>query len=629
MFKNKMVLVVLVLILINIPVCFATTDFFDVSSEFWGNEVIGDVTADKIMEGFDDGNFYPNRETTKLETILSIYKTMKKNNVLNIENVTVLVNKHKSVINEIGIPPMLAPYSDGDVYPAIAFALENEIITESELKYFIEEGKLSSVSKIEVSVFYAKALNLVKKENLFDDIISLDYKDQFEITNSAVAYIDLLIKNNIISEKGDSQGKFNPNQVVTRAVLAVFANGLDIAITNGEGNTTNKDINIIEDKGEISYIHESMNIIEIKDEKGNLKVYDIADAEVFINENKVKISNLDAKQNVVFSYQDDKIIEIKISEVYDKVDGTITKISKAFIMPDETYRVVAIVDNDNNNKYFKVYDSTYVTLDEEKITYDNLKEKSKVVIEFSGLEAKTIKAYSEFNELTGILIRPIDEDNIVKVELSNGTLFTGVAQNIDDSVSRGEIVKLFLNYGKITKIESTGKNSIVNGIISEIVISDNSSVVIEKDDGNLERFNIIDNTEINDIETGETLSIYDLRLNKICELEINLMGISKLNLVKPVEEIKFKGEIIEIYNSLNLIEVLNESGAKIKVGFGISSNFESNDFEKGDKVYISGIKISDELFQSNNIIIVDFYTICRWSTQFNNMVRPNHSSIMR
>jgi hypothetical protein len=605
MFKNKMVLVVLVLILINIPVCFATTDFFDVSSEFWGNEVIGDVTADKIMEGFDDGNFYPNRETTKLETILSIYKTMKKNNVLNIENVTVLVNKHKSVINEIGIPPMLAPYSDGDVYPAIAFALENEIITESELKYFIEEGKLSSVSKIEVSVFYAKALNLVKKENLFDDIISLDYKDQFEITNSAVAYIDLLIKNNIISEKGDSQGKFNPNQVVTRAVLAVFANGLDIAITNGEGNTTNKDINIIEDKGEISYIHESMNIIEIKDEKGNLKVYDIADAEVFINENKVKISNLDAKQNVVFSYQDDKIIEIKISEVYDKVDGTITKISKAFIMPDETYRVVAIVDNDNNNKYFKVYDSTYVTLDEEKITYDNLKEKSKVVIEFSGLEAKTIKAYSEFNELTGILIRPIDEDNIVKVELSNGTLFTGVAQNIDDSVSRGEIVKLFLNYGKITKIESTGKNSIVNGIISEIVISDNSSVVIEKDDGNLERFNIIDNTEINDIETGETLSIYDLRLNKICELEINLMGISKLNLVKPVEEIKFKGEIIEIYNSLNLIEVLNESGAKIKVGFGISSNFESNDFEKGDKVYISGIKISDELFQSNNIIIVD------------------------
>ena len=605
MFKNKIVLVVLVLILINIPVCFATTDFFDVSSEFWGNEVIGDVTADKIMEGFDDGNFYPNRETTKLETILSIYKTMKKNNVLNIENVTVLVNKHKSVINEIGIPPMLAPYSDGDVYPAIAFALENEIITESELKYFIEEGKLSSVSKIEVSVFYAKALNLVKKENLFDDIISLDYKDQFEITNSAVAYIDLLIKNNIISEKGDSQGKFNPNQVVTRAVLAVFANGLDIAITNGEGNTTNKDINIIEDKGEISYIHESMNIIEIKDEKGNLKVYDIADAEVFINENKVKISNLDAKQNVVFSYQDDKIIEIKISEVYDKVDGTITKISKAFIMPDETYRVVAIVDNDNNNKYFKVYDSTYVTLDEEKITYDNLKEKSKVVIEFSGLEAKTIKAYSEFNELTGILIRPIDEDNIVKVELSNGTLFTGVAQNIDDSVSRGEIVKLFLNYGKITKIESTGKNSIVNGIISEIVISDNSSVVIEKDDGNLERFNIIDNTEINDIETGETLSIYDLRLNKICELEINLMGISKLNLVKPVEEIKFKGEIIEIYNSLNLIEVLNESGAKIKVGFGISSNFESNDFEKGDKVYISGIKISDELFQSNNIIIVD------------------------
>jgi hypothetical protein len=606
MFKNKIALFVLVLIVINVSTVFATSEFSDVPSEFWGNNIIKTVTSDLVMQGFDDGKFYPNNNTTKLETILTIYKIMKNNDVLSIENVTVLVNEYKPIIEGIGIPPMLAPYSGGEVYPAIAFALKNEIITESELKYFIEDGVLTPISKIEVSIFYAKALNLVKEENLFDDIISLDYKDQFEITNSAVAYVDLLINNNIVNAKGDVEGKFNPNQIITRAVLAVFANGLNSAIDDGEKIITdNNDLKTINGEGEISYIHESMNIIEIKNSDGDLIVYDISDVKVFFNGEQVNISNLEPLQNVTFSYQGDKIIEIIVSQVYDKVEGTISKVSKEFVAENETYRVIAIVDVDNNNKYLKIYNSTSITVDEESGTSDSLKEGLKVIVEFSDLDAKTVKCYSENNTLTGVLTRPIGGDNIVKVELNNGNLFTGVAQNIDDSVSRGEIVKLYLNYGIITKVESTGENSIINGTISEIVISNNASIVIKKENGNLERFSIIENTEIKDIETDEILSIYDLRLDKTCELNVNSMGISKLTLVKPVEEIKLNGEVVNIYNSLNLIEVINENGENIKVGFSNISDFKSSDFEKGDKVYISGIQISDELFQANNIIIVD------------------------
>jgi hypothetical protein len=405
---------------------------------------------------------------------------------------------------------------------------------------------------------------------------------------------------------GDVEGKFNPNRIITRVVLAVFANGLNIAVNDSDEIVTdNNDLNISKGEGEISYIHESMNIVEIKNSNGNSIVYDISDVKVLLNGNQVNISNLEPLQNVTFSYQSDKIIEISVSQVYDKIEGIISKVSREFIAETETYRVIAIVDGDNPTEYLKIYDSTFITLDEEKGTSDNLKEGLKVIVEFSDLEAKTIKSYSENNILTGILTRPIGIDNIVKVEFSNGNLFTGVAQNIDDSVSRGEIVKLYLNYGIITKIESTGENSIINGTISEIVISNNASIVIKKEDGNLERFNIIENTEIKDIETDEILSIYDLRLDKTCELNVNSMGISKLTLTKPIEEIKLSGEVVNIYNSLNLIEVINENGENIKVGFSNSSNFKSSDFKKGDKVYISGIQISDELFQANNIIIVD------------------------
>ncbi|MDM8533818.1 S-layer homology domain-containing protein [Clostridiaceae bacterium HSG29] len=608
MFKNKIISVVLVLLLISVPMSFAVSEFSDVTSEFWGYNIIQKVSANSVMEGFDDGNFYPSNEATKLEAILTIYKAMKNNKVLNIDDVTALVNEYKSVMEEIGIPPMLAPYSNGEVYPAVAFALKNNIITESELKYFIEDSKLSSVSKIEVSVFYAKALNLVKKENLYDDIISFDYKDQFEITKVAAPYVDLLIKHNIVSDKGDSEGKFNPNQVLNRVVLAVFANGFDSAIKNSDvpsENTETKIGNIIEASGKISYIHEAMNIIEIKDNNNSSHVYDLDNTKVNINGNKANISNLEALQSVTYSYQDDKIIEINVTQTYEKIEGTIIKLSKKFVTDVESYQVMAITDIDGNNKYLKIFESTYVKIDEKESSVENLIENYKVVVDYSGLDAKIIKAYSENSILTGVLTRPVDANNVVKVELSDGTEFIGSAENIDEAVQRGEIVKLYLNYGKIVKVESTGKKSVVSGTISEIVISNTPSIVIVKENGLSERFTILDSTEIVDFNTDEDLGIYDLRLSRTCELNVNAMGISKISLVKPVEEIKFSGVVENIYLELNLIEVVNQNNENIKVGFSTDSNFKAIDFKKGDKVYISGVKISDELFQAKNVVIVD------------------------
>ena len=52
---------------------------------------------------------------------------------------------------------MLAPYGT-DTYVACAYALENNIIEKDELKYFINEGKLSEAKKIDVPIFIAKAI---------------------------------------------------------------------------------------------------------------------------------------------------------------------------------------------------------------------------------------------------------------------------------------------------------------------------------------------------------------------------------------------------------------------------------------------------------------------------------------
>src|SRR6056297_1986306 len=265
MFRNKIMVLVLTVVLLSMPISFAVSQFSDVTSEFWGSDYITTVTEKNYIEGYDDGYFYPNREVTKLESLIALYRVMKENQLTNISNVSALVDSHKDTIESVGIPPMLAPYGDQDVYPAVAYALENEIVSPSELKYYLEEGTLASVNKLEISIYIGKALNIVKEENLFTDIISLDFKDQFEISNAAIPYVDLLIRNGIVSKKGDSEGRFNPKQTINRAVLSVFIARLDTAVMSSETSDINTETNesAREFSGEITYVHSSMNLVEI------------------------------------------------------------------------------------------------------------------------------------------------------------------------------------------------------------------------------------------------------------------------------------------------------------------------------------------------------------------------------
>jgi hypothetical protein len=605
MFRNKILILVLMVVLLSMPIAFAVSQFTDVTSDFWGSDYITTVTEKNYIEGYDDGYFYPNREVTKLESLIALYRVMKENELTNISNVSALVESHKNTIESVGIPPMLAPYGSQDVYPAVAYALENEIITPSELKYFIEAGELTSVNKLEVSVYVGKALNLVKNENLFNDIISLEFKDQFEISNAAIPYVDLLIRNEIINKKGDSEGRFNPKQTINRAVLSVFISKLDLAVNSGENSNTGENNNesTSELTGEITHVHAAMNLIEIEDSSGASEVYDISDAKIFINGSEMSSSELKSGQMVNFEAKGDIIISLDVIETYDQLKGTITQISKEFSTATENYRVLAIKDVNGDSHYYKVTDATRVTVDSSESDILNLSIGDKVSVGYDDLYAMTVKGFSENEILTGVLIRPIGTDKMVRVELSNGETITGIAETVDPNVSRGEIVKLHLNYGDIVKVESTGKSSVVVGTIKEIKISEDSSLGLLKNDGKIIHYNILDTTEMIDRDTDESLTIYDLRLDKLAELKVNGLGIVELSVTKPAETIRFKGEVTTVYESLDLIEVAKDSGENIKVGFNTESNFKARDLKAGDQIIVSGIQLNDELFEARNIII--------------------------
>ena len=619
MFRNKIMVLVLIVVLLSMPISFAVSQFSDVTSDFWARDNITSVTEKKYIEGYDDGYFYPNREITKLESLIALYRVMKENRLTNISNVSALVARHKDTIDSVGIPPMLAPYGDQDVYPSIAYALENKIISPSELKYFMKDGELAMVNKLEVSVYFGKALNLLKKEDLLNQIISLEFDDLFEISNAAVPYLDLLIRNEIISEKGDSEGRFNPKQTVNRAVLSAFVSKLDQAVESNDGsdlNTdtdtdtdtdTNTDTDIEESldnlSGEITNVHLLMNAVEIKADSGVSRFYDLSDAEIYINGTVVESSELENGQIVNFESIDDSILTLSVVENYDAVKGTIDQISEEFITDTENYWVLAIKDQSGHSQYYKVTDSTKVFINSSQSDILDLSVGDKVSVSYDERYAMMVKGFSENDVLTGILSRPIGTDKMVRVELDNGETITGTAEIIGPNVSRGEIVKLYLNYGDIVKVESTGESSMVTGTIKEIKIAEDSSIGLLKNDETITHYNILEMTKMIDRDTDESLTIYDLRLDKLAELKVNELGIVELSVTKPAETIRFKGEVITVYESLGLIEVMKESGENIKVGFNTESNFKARDLKTDDQIIVSGIQLNDKLFEARNIII--------------------------
>ena len=65
---------------------------------------------------------------------------------------------------------------------------------------------------------------------------------------------------------------------------------------------------------------------------------------------------------------------------------------------------------------------------------------------------------------------------------------------------------------------------------------------------------------------------------------------------KVVEKVKFKAEIVEIYQTANLLKVEDESGQVWTVSFKDGAAFSIMDYEIGDDVFVFGVELSDDLF---------------------------------
>lgn len=594
----------------------------DIPDDFWAKSSIDQMKALGIMNAYADGSFKPNEATTNVEAIIVIYRAAVSAGLVDAKANALATDKYSLQLEAMGMPKILAPYGS-DVYPALAYALEQGIVEMDEVKTFLLNGQLTQARKVNVAVFFAKALNAYKNENL-NKIIILTYKDESQITLSARKYIYFLIEHGILSSKGDTEGNFGPNLIISRAIMATMAENLlthfkqvDPAVTppvvedvvKEEPASTLPPISaerIL--TGTITSIDAAQYTMMISSSD---LVYDIYQTEVYYNETRVGLEQLVPGVVVEMNVKNGYVATIHLTELLQIVEGQFDFIG-ALVGGDTPFRSLRMITADKKFEFRRVDDKTIITIDGKAATIDALTDKHKLYVINDGTNinatAKRIMAYSQSYTVKGELLEKIDTTapKKVRVLLENGMVNTfDVASDVifmngQAGFDVGTLVALELKDHRLTKIEHLGTLSTTEGLITQIIIQKKPELTI-----NGGKSLVLDSrVKIINEAGSSTLNVYDLRLDQEVTLYHGVNGVKRIEFGK--REAVEKGiayTVTQVFGSSNLLLVKDPDLRTITVAISDASVQKASEFKIGDVVYIEGKMLTDVLLEASKITI--------------------------
>ncbi|MCI8342124.1 MAG: S-layer homology domain-containing protein [Firmicutes bacterium] len=189
--------------------------FTDINNVPWegAKTYINSVADLGLMVGdYDSRNnlvFRSRDGVTYCETMQLVYSLMQRSGSGTVSNA--ILSKWTSVMNGYKIPSW--------VQPAVAYGLENNIITISDIPGFVTSSGSATVNatRQDVAIMFGRSL---EKYGTLNSSASLSFNDKSAVSAIAVPYIDLLVKLGVVN--GDANNNFNPRNTINRAEMAVI-----------------------------------------------------------------------------------------------------------------------------------------------------------------------------------------------------------------------------------------------------------------------------------------------------------------------------------------------------------------------------------------------------------------------
>ena len=630
---SKVLVMMMSLMLIgNSGIALAATD---VTTSHWANTQIESVSGKIIMPVYSDGTFKPDSVATSLEVIVSIYRAVKTAGLLDNVQLGTITTKHEASLKSIGMPQLLAPYGS-DTYPALAYALEYNILTLEEIKVFISGSTLTNVKKVNAVVFIAKALNVYKQENL-NKIILLSYKDSAEISLSAIKYVNLAIEQGIMSSKGDSYGKFNPSSTINRATLAILIDGLYKLLSSGEYTqpttepateetteastqptteaTTTEPINFEAEKifsGKVKTVNDADQTISVLNSSGKTETFSLKEVVITAGGHKASFDSITLGAQIELTLKNGTVSSATLEKLLSRVEGTFVFLTDNIGVTNIKKSIKVLLPTKSHD-FKNVYDDTLVTINGVPAKATDLKAGYKVIVLYDGYDAKRLIAYSELYEFTGIMSRALDSKVLGKFEVtlesgnvySTTTTATGITYLNGSVFSVGDIVKVTLKNGELTKLEYVGKAKTVIGTLAGINIKKLPELTVTLAEGKNETYGLSSKVKLINALGENTLSIYDLRLAQEVTVDIGIGGITKVQLGRKIvsQPMGLKVTVSQVLLSSNILLVTDENNQIRTITFPVGSTFKASDYKPGMNLYIDGKTIADAIFEVIKITV--------------------------
>ena len=616
MIKNKKLIVMVVAFAVMLMPIGAFADFSDIGDAPWAETYIENMVDEGIVTGYEDGSFRPNDNISKYASILMIYRTVKAADLVTTSEQTVNISRHMTTIVSKGVPNW------PDMYGAVAYCLENDIITAADLDNFHIGDTYTNARRFEVAVFLGKTMNIYLEEDL-NVLYSLNFKDASSIVAAARPYVYLLSGHDIIS--GDDLGYFNPSSPITRAAMAkmlsvsldLLRDEADVAI-DAEG-VTGTITNIIGDTNRI--------VVQKGDDEDDLSIYNLTDVDITIDGDEGDIDDLELEMVVRLGFVREELVELTVIDEdiaessFDEYDATFYTYT-----PIEDYYLVTIKDMDGEKFTYATKPAATILKEDKPAVLSAFERGDFLNYTLVGDEMTKIEGFGMSREYEGVFREyneGEDEDTIVIEELDGDSIeltlddsYDVEKNGSDRSVSNlydGDFVVVTTEYEKVVLIVASSNETDESGIIRSILIASRPQITIMTDDNEERTYDVADEADIE--IAGDDSSLYDLRLNYSVDLVIEGGMVTEIQ-SDSIEELEnIDGSVYNIYssseklkiryikdNSIEYTYVYIDDDTDIFSPSGRSIDFD--DIDDGDKVFIYGNYDGDD-YVADKIFVLE------------------------
>jgi hypothetical protein len=527
----------------------AATSFSDVTakSHSWAMDAISAMADKKIINGYPDGTFLPDKTVTKMESLLLISR------ILGFSSVAITDN----------IDSIYALYSDDLKSVSSQY--------KKELSYLLFTGTFTIDETSEISLdkpltreeaaFYITKAAKAEEEAVSNMVVLNAYTDDTSISEAYRKFVYYVRDESFMMGTGND--KFSPKENLTRAQIATLLYRVmakfDITVSRG----TIDSVNVTNNTAKVFVV---------------AKTYDVDSTVVVRNKGMLSApSALYKGLNTIVTMVGDNIaiVDAFFDEltVEKKVDGEVKNVSTG----SDSLQLKS--PDDGQITTYKISDRCVITVNGSDATINNVRSSDYAVLELDKYDkAISISVLPVSKEITDVTISDlIINDTTVSIEVTdkskvkttytvnpnvvtirkNGTKVEFSKLNIGDKVS-----KLTLKYNRIESIDANSEISSNSGLITEILISNASSVKLQ-DGSNANTFLLNKDSKI--YVFGEVKTIYDLRLAHYAKITLDGNMVSKIEISTQSQNADAKGEVTAVNQTAGLVTIRNTDGVSVVI----------------------------------------------------------------